>query len=75
MVEVDEIPGGRVAVAEPARLGQRLQVEHLYQIVADARIFHRRWGRWPMPGWLDAFERDGLISPRGDEIAVTPASR
>ncbi|WP_193045158.1 glycosyltransferase family 2 protein [Mycolicibacterium baixiangningiae] len=47
-------------------------VEHLHQIVANARIFHRRWNRWPMPGWLDAFEREGLISRRGDEIVETP---
>ncbi|KUI24396.1 sugar transferase [Mycobacterium sp. IS-1742] len=46
-------------------------VEHLHQIVANARIFRRRWNRWPMPGWLDAFERDGLISRRGEEIEVT----
>ncbi|BBY18486.1 glycosyltransferase family 2 protein [Mycolicibacterium litorale] len=48
-------------------------VEHLDEIVANARIFHRRWNRWPMPGWLDAFERSGLISRRGDDIVVTPA--
>lgn len=48
-------------------------VEHLDEIVANARVFHRRWRRWPMPNWLDEFERSGLISRSGDEIAVIPA--
>ncbi|MHA0285360.1 glycosyltransferase family 2 protein [Mycobacterium sp. C3-094] len=46
-------------------------VEHVAAIVGNARIFHRRWGRWPMTGWLDAFERDGLITRRGDDIEMT----
>jgi GT2 family glycosyltransferase len=36
-------------------------VEHLHDIVANATIFHRRWGWWPMQGWLDAFAALGLI--------------
>jgi hypothetical protein len=36
-------------------------VEHLADIVANARRFHARWGRWPMPGWLDAFAAAGLV--------------
>lgn len=46
-------------------------VEHLADIVANARVFRRRWGRWPMPGWLDSFERSGLISRHGDTIETT----
>lgn len=45
-------------------------VEHLEAIVRNARVFRRRWGRWPMTGWLKAFEDRGLIVRRGDEIAV-----
>jgi GT2 family glycosyltransferase len=36
-------------------------VDHLDDIVANATLFHRRWGWWPMTGWLDAFAADGLL--------------
>lgn len=36
-------------------------VEHLGAIVRNARLFHRRWGRWPMSGWLGAFADAGLV--------------
>lgn len=38
-------------------------VEHLADIVRNARRFHRRWGWLPMGGWLRQFEAMGLISP------------
>jgi GT2 family glycosyltransferase len=37
-------------------------VEHLADILTNATVFHRRWGRWPMQGWLHAFEQQGLIT-------------
>lgn len=37
-------------------------VQHVDDVVANARIFFRRWGWWPMSGWLTAFERLGLAS-------------
>lgn len=37
-------------------------VQHLDDIVRNAAIFHRRWGWWPMAGWLHAFEQRGLIA-------------
>jgi GT2 family glycosyltransferase len=36
-------------------------VEHLDDIVRNAAVFRRRWGRWPMEGWLEAFEARGLV--------------
>jgi GT2 family glycosyltransferase len=39
--------------------------QHLRDIVMNAIVFHRRWGWWPMRGWLDAFEALGLISRDG----------
>lgn len=46
-------------------------VEHLGDIVANSAVFRRRWGRWPMPGWLDSFENDGLLVRDGDQITLT----
>ncbi|MGE2836184.1 glycosyltransferase family 2 protein [Mycobacterium sp. SMC-4] len=37
-------------------------VRHLDDIVRNACVYHRRWGSWPMGGWLDAFEQQGLIT-------------
>lgn len=37
-------------------------VEHLDAILANAHVFHQRWGRWPMRGWLASFEKAGLIA-------------
>jgi GT2 family glycosyltransferase len=34
--------------------------QHVASIVRNARIFHRRWGWYPMLGWLEEFERRGL---------------
>lgn len=35
-------------------------VEHVVDVVTNARIFFRRWGWWPMSGWLSEFQRLGL---------------
>ncbi len=36
-------------------------VQHLDAILANGARFRRRWGWWPMEGWLEAFARLGLI--------------
>jgi GT2 family glycosyltransferase len=36
-------------------------VQHVADIVRNARLFHTRWGRWPMEGWLEGFARLGLV--------------
>lgn len=36
-------------------------VQHVADIVRNARVFRRRWDRWPMEGWLADFERLGLV--------------
>jgi GT2 family glycosyltransferase len=36
-------------------------VHHVDDIVRNAAIFHRRWGWWPMQGWLAAFQASGII--------------
>ncbi|WP_244928133.1 galactosyltransferase-related protein [Nocardioides sp. W7] len=42
----------------------RPPTEHLDDILRNATLFHRRWGRWPMTGWLEEFERLGLATFR-----------
>lgn len=37
-------------------------VEHLDDILVNAALFRDRWGWLPMQGWLNAFERRGLIT-------------
>ncbi len=44
-------------------------LQHLDDIIRNARLFRNRWKIWPMAGWLDAFERAGLIARKGDMIA------
>ncbi|OZD75757.1 sugar transferase [Rhodococcus sp. 05-339-2] len=46
-------------------------VEHLDDIVTNARTFFDRWGRWPMIGWLDAFAARGLVEFDGSRIRRT----
>jgi len=40
----------------------RPPVEHVADIVRNATTFHRRWGHWPMRGWLDEFARRDLVT-------------
>ncbi len=47
--------------------------EHLADILRNAAIFHRRWGWWPMTGWLTKFERLGLA--HHDAAAATWTAR
>lgn len=37
-------------------------VQHLRDILANGALFAKRWGYWPMQGWLDAFEERGLVT-------------
>lgn len=36
-------------------------VQHLADILRNGEIFARRWGWWPMTGWLQEFARLGLV--------------
>ena len=50
-------------------------IEHLDDILRNAGTFHRRWGSWPMNGWLTAFETLGLIRRESDGTPIrTPPS-
>ncbi len=45
-------------------------VEHLADIVRNATTFHRRWGLWPMRGWLEEFARRDLVTFDSDVLAL-----
>jgi len=45
-------------------------VEHVVDIVRNASLFHRRWGEWPMRGWLEDFDRRGLVTWEPDRLAL-----
>jgi glycosyltransferase involved in cell wall biosynthesis len=46
------------------------------EIVRNARRFHRRWGDWPMHGWLVELDRAGLVRfrPEAGELSGSPPS-
>jgi len=39
----------------------RLRPERVAEIVSNAQRFQRRWGIWPMRGWLAELEAEGLV--------------
>jgi GT2 family glycosyltransferase len=45
-------------------------LHHCADIVRNANLFRQRHGLWPMEGWLDDFERMGLIDWTDDEITL-----
>lgn len=47
-------------------------VQHLASIVVNAHRFRRRWGTWPMEGWLGTFRDLGLVDwdPLGERLDV-----
>lgn len=45
-------------------------VQHLVDIVANARCFRAKWGVWPMRGWLRAFADRGLVRWGSDDIEL-----
>ena len=52
----------RLPPAPPGRTTRRC--EHLDDILRNGRLFHDRWGYWPMTGWLEEFERRGIVRRR-----------
>lgn len=51
-------------------------LNHFADIVANAQRFHRRWGVWPMEGWLRGFCEEGLLHWSDDclEIIQPPSA-
>ncbi|MDT0212738.1 glycosyltransferase family 2 protein [Rothia sp. ARF10] len=50
-------------------------IEHLADIVRNARTFHDRWREWPMRGWLEEFRRRGLVRWEGEHLELTGRGR
>ena len=52
-------------------------LQHIADIVRNARYFQRRWQRWPMEGWLRAFADRGLIRWNDQQLDLLrlPTSR
>lgn len=50
-------------------------VNHLSDIVINARTFRRRWGHWPMEGWLTEFHEQGWVrwTPHDNLLVATAA--
>ena len=43
---------------------------HLEDIVVNAKAFREKWERWPMEGWLAAFQDSGHVAWEGDELKL-----
>lgn len=46
--------------------------QHLDDILRNGRLFARRWGWWPMTGWLEAFAEAGAIRWDGTDWVREP---
>lgn len=51
---------------------QNPPTQHVTDILRNARVFHDRWGRWPMQGWLDGFVDRGLLVRNPDGYDLPP---
>ncbi|MGI4895809.1 MAG: glycosyltransferase family 2 protein [Janthinobacterium lividum] len=56
---------------------QNPPVQHLEAVLRNAATFHRRWGWFPMQGWLEEFRSRGLVTydAASSTWALSTASR
>ncbi|MEH3112340.1 glycosyltransferase family 2 protein [Pedobacter terrae] len=45
-------------------------MNHLLDIISNAKAFREKWGIWPMEGWLSKFERAGLVEWSQDRLEL-----
>lgn len=45
-------------------------LNHLEDIVDNARLFYRKWHTWPMKGWLTVFKKNGFINWNDNAISI-----
>ena len=48
----------------------RPPLNYFEDILANSVVFERKWGRWPMEGWLGAFAELGLIEWDAEATAI-----
>ena len=46
-------------------------LNHLHDIVTNARVFFKKWDTWPMEGWLKKFVSLGYITWADDQIGIS----
>lgn len=68
-----ELWWSRARVCHQPHAVHRPPLQHLDSIVVNARRFRRRWGVWPMTGWLAEFARRGYVT--WDEESLTVVRR
>lgn len=46
--------------------------QHFHDIITNAKVFYKKWHKWPMGGWLAAFAEQGLIKwqPKDKDIII-----
>lgn len=44
--------------------------DHLDDLLRNGRVFAERWGRWPMTGWFEELQQQGLVRRDGDGWAA-----
>ncbi|RZK20907.1 MAG: hypothetical protein EOO86_02780 [Pedobacter sp.] len=45
-------------------------LNHFLDIISNAEVFYRKWGSWPMEGWLNAFQEMRLIDFNMNNIKI-----
>jgi len=45
-------------------------LNHLQDIIKNAIVFHQKWNRWPMEGWLSKFMELGYVFWNADQLTV-----
>ena len=44
---------------------QEPPAHHLEDLLRNGALFYRRWSRWPMSGWFEELEAQGLVVRQG----------
>ena len=70
---VDHLVGRRRLGVPPDHGEPGPPLQHVDDVLRNAAVFHRRWGWWPMRGWLKEFANRGLITHDANSDDWAPA--